>query len=175
MINVPVKIPMIAYSIETPKKLISGQNNTLDISIKSIAYSSRISVLIEDNKTILYNSSLEVHKNNTVSLPFKIYSNSTANISYKLRYNNSYYNYTDIVYNSSILEFTKPNIKIPEYTLIIKSPEPDWNVVLNGTNISEDGKVATFTLEKGHYLVTMYKAGYTKETYNLNLSLNCKV
>ena len=171
-IIVPVKIPLIAYSIEKPKKLISGQNNTLYLAIKSIAYSSRISVLIEDNKTILYNSSLEVHKNNTVSLPFKIYSNSTANITYKIRYNNPYYNYTDILDNSSILEFTKTNTKMPEYTLIIKSPEPDWNVVLNGTNISENGKVATFTLEKGHYLLTMYKAGYTKETYNVTLSDN---
>ena len=105
-------------------------------------------------------------------LPFKIYSNSTANITYKIRYNNPYYNYTDILYNSSLLEFTKPNIKIPEYTLIIKSPEPDWSVVLNGTNISENGKVATFTLDKGHYLLTMYKAGYTKETYNVTLSDN---
>ena len=172
MIKVPVQIPMIAYSIEKPTKLISGQNNTLNLSIKSIAYSSRISVLIEDNKTILYNSSLEVHKNNTVSLPFKIYPNSTANITYKIRYNNPYYNYTDIIYNSSILEFTKTNTKITEYTLIIKSPELDWNVVLNGTNISENGKVAMFTLEKGHYLLTMYKAGYTKQTYNVNLSDN---
>ncbi len=171
-INVPVKIPMIAYSIEKPKTLISGQNNTLDLSIKSMAYPSTISVLIEDNKTILYNSSLEVHTNNTVSLPFKIYSNSTANITYKIRYNNLYYNYTDILYNSSILEFIKPNTKIPEYTLVIKSPEPDWNVMLNDNNISENGKVATFTLDKGHYILTMYKAGYTKETYNVNLSDN---
>ncbi len=171
-ITVPVKIPLISYSIEKPKKLISGQNNTLYLAIKSSAYSSRISVLIEDNKTIFYNSSVEVHKNNTVSLPFKIYSNSTANITYKIRYNNLYYNYTDILYNSSILEFIKPNIKIPQYTLIIKSPERDWNVVLNGTNISKNGKVATFTLDKGHYILTMYKAGYTKETYNVNLSDN---
>ena len=140
MIIVPVKIPLVAYSIEKPKKLISGQNNTLNLSIKSMAYSSRISVLIEKNKTILYNSSLDVHKNNTVSLPFKIYSNSTANITYEIRYNNPYYNYTDILHNSSLLEFTKPDTKIPGYTLIIKSPEPDWNVVLNGTNISENGK-----------------------------------
>ena len=171
-IIVPVKIPMIVYSIEKPKKLISGQNNTLNLSIKSMAYSSRVSVLVENNKTILYNSSLDVHKNNTVSLSFKIYSNSTANITYKIRYNNPYYNYTDILYNSSLLEFTKPNIKIPEYTLIIKSPEPDWNVMLNDNNISENGKVATFTLDKGHYILTMYKAGYTKETYNVNLSDN---
>ncbi|MGE9810943.1 hypothetical protein ACLIKE_06330, partial [Ferroplasma acidiphilum] len=40
-IIVPVKIPMIVYSIEKPKKLISGQNNTLNLSIKSMAYSSR--------------------------------------------------------------------------------------------------------------------------------------
>ena len=171
-INVPVKIPMIVSTIEKPKKLISDRNNTLDLSIKSMAYSSRISVLIVDNKTVLYNSILEVHKNNTVSLPFKIYSNSTANITYKIRYNNSYYNYTDILYNSSLLEFTKPYIKVPEYTLIIKSLEPDWNIVLNGNNVSENGKVARFTLEKGHYLVTLYKVCYTKETYNVNLSDN---
>ena len=171
-IIVPVKIPLITYSIEKPKKLISGQNNTLYLAIKSIAYSSIISVLIEDNKTILYNSSLEVHKNNSVSLPFKIYSNSIANINYEIRYRNQNYNYTDILYNSSILEFTKPNIKIPQYTLIIKSPERDWNVVVNGTNISKNGKVATFTLEKGNYLLTIYKDGYTKETYNVNLSNN---
>ncbi len=171
-IIVPVKIPMIACLIEKPKNLISGQNNALYLAIKSIAYSSRISVLIEENKTIIYNSILDVHNNNTVSLPFKIYSNSTANITYKIRYNNSYYNYTDILYNSSLLEFTKPTTKIPEYTLIIKSPEPDWNVVLNGNNVSENGKVARFTLDKGHYLLTLYKAGYTKETYNVNLSDN---
>ena len=171
-INVPVKIPMIVSTIEKPKKLISDRNNTLDLSIKSMAYSSRISVLIVDNKTVLYNSILEVHKNNTVSLPFKIYSNSTANITYEIRYYNSYYNYTDILYNSSLLEFTKPYIKVPEYTLIIKSPEPDWNIVLNGNNVSENGKVARFTLEKGHYLLTLYKVGYTKETYNVNLSDN---
>ena len=171
-IIVPVKIPLIAYSIEKPKNLISGQNNTVDLVIKSMAYSSRISVLIEENKTIIYNSILELHKNNTVSLPFKIYSNRTANITYKIRYNNPYYNYTDILYNSSLLEFTKSNIKIPEYTLIIKSPIRDWNVVLNGNNVSENGKVATFTLDKGHYLLTMYKAGYTKESYNVNLSDN---
>jgi len=171
-INVPVKIPMIVSTIEKPKKLISGRNSTLDLSIKSMAYSSRISVLIENNKTVLYNSILEVHKNNTVSLPFKIYSNSTANITYEIRYYNSYYNYTDILYNSSLLEFTKPYIKVPEYTLIIKFPEPDWNIVLNGNNVSENGKVARFTLEKGHYLLTLYKVGYTKETYNVNLSDN---
>ena len=161
MINVPVKIPMIAYSIEKPKTLISGQNNTLDLSIKSMAYPSTISVLIEDNKTILYNSSLEVHTNNTMSLPFKIYSNSTANITYKIRYNNLYYNYTDILYNSSILEFIKPNTKIPEYTLVIKSPEPDWNVMLNDNNISENGKVATFTLDKGAFIKRSIVPGST--------------
>ena len=171
-IIVPVKIPLIAYSLEKPKELISGQNNTLDLSIKSMAYSSRISVLIEEDKTILYNSSFGVYKNNTVSLPFKIYSNSTANITYEIRYNNSYYNYTGILHNSSLLEFTKPDTKIPEYTLIIKSPEPEWNIVLNGNNVSENGKVATFTLQKGHYLLTLYKVGYSKETYNVNLSDN---
>ena len=171
-IIVAVNIPTIIYSIEKPKKLISGQNNSLDLSIKSIAYSSIISVLIKGNETILYNSTVEIHKNSTVSLPFKIYSNNTANITYKIRYNNLYYNYTDILYNSSILEFTKPDTKITEYTLMIKSPEPDWDVVLNGTNISENSKVATFTLDKGHYLLTVYKVGYTKETYNVNLSDN---
>ena len=171
-IIVPVKIPLISYSIEKPKKLISGQNNTLYLAIKSMAYSSRISVLIEENKTIIYNSIFEIHKNNTVSLPFKIYSDSTVNITYEIRYNNPNYNYTDILQNSSLLEFAKANTKIPEYTLIIKSPESDWNVVLNGNNVSENGKVARFTLDKGHYLLTLYKAGYTKETYNVNLSDN---
>ena len=126
------------------------------------------------NKSLAGNLSLHLYirgdNNGTGELELYEFGGFIKNVS--LPVHTGYYNYTDILDNSSILEFTKTNTKMPEYTLIIKSPEPDWNVVLNGTNISENGKVATFTLEKGHYLLTMYKAGYTKETYNVTLSDN---
>ena len=170
-----VKIPGINCSLYEPIQLASGKINELLLNITSELHSSIVKVRVIFSNSIIYNHTLSLNANETVSIPINIDSKNNAELRYNISYKTTLYNYSINKRKILFLEFTPQKTILHKYVLTIDSSQTTWELVIGNETINEKGKSAVIVLPSGYYNITINKSGYKSKSISINLNENSTV
>ena len=171
-LKIYVKIPDIEYSLYLPNHLISGKTNRLWLNITSLLHSSKVNAMIIFSNITIYNTTLNLSKNQTVSIPINIYSKNNGELSYNISYKNSLYNYSINKGGKLLLRFIPKKTILQRYSLTINSSQTNWELIIGNKTVDEKNKNAVLILRSGYYNITIKKPSYASKSINIDLNEN---
>ena len=171
-IEIYVKIPDINYSLYKPTQLISGKMVEFLLNITSELQSSIVKVRITFSGTLIYNQTLSLGENNTISVPINIDSKNNGELRYNISYKNPLYNYSINENQTLFLDFVPQKTVLQKYVLTIDSSHTNWELIVENKTIIEKNKSIDMVLPSGKYNITISKSGYASKSININLTEN---
>ena len=167
-----VKIPDIKYSLYVPHQLISGKKEQLLLNITSGLYSSKVKAMVSFSNMVIYNQTLILSKNQTISIPINIYSKNNGKLCYNISYNNLLYNYSINKSDILLLKFMPQKIIPHRYILTIDSSQTNWELIIENKTVNEKNKTTVLILPSGYYNITIKKSSYISKSINIDLNQN---
>ena len=171
-LKVYVKIPDIKYSLYMPNHLISGKTDSLWLNITSLLQGSKVNARITFSNITIYNRTLNLSKNQTVSIPINIYSKDNGELCYSISYKNSLYNYSINKSGKLLLKFTPKKTILQKYSLTINSSQTNWELIIGNKTVDEKNKNTVLILRSGYYNITIKKPSYASKSINIDLNEN---
>ena len=171
-IEIYIKIPDINYSLYRPTQLISGKMVEFLLNITSELQSSIVKVRITFSDALIYNQTLSLGENNTISIPINIDSKNNGELLYNISYKNALYNYSINENKKLFLDFVPQKTVLHKYVLTIDSSQTNWELIIGNKTINEKNNSIDMVLPSGKYNITISKSGYASRSININLNEN---
>ena len=171
-LKIYLKIPDVEYSFYLPDHLISRETDRLWLNITSLLHGSKVNAVIIFSNITIYNRTLNLSKNQTISIPINIYSKNNGELRYNISYKNSLYNYSMNKGSKFLLRFTPKETIVQRYSLTINSSQPNWELIIGNKTISEKNKNIVLILQSGYYNITIKKPAYASKSITIDLNEN---